>query len=954
MSRYGKRRGGRVHPGEREEYERDQFGINPTKSDDEADLDVTLNIEDFDLDREHEVNIATTIDHSEKDATRKDYRNRLQRMVDWCFTKYNKYAAIVTRPVTEEELNDTTKHFHKQRIDFDYSRLHFKLVLAFLSDARIDRATGKKRSFVHVRKFHDAVLFGAREQGVAFNKEYHQKLKWFLESFRKECKVATGTGEMELQDADPMCFDLYTALCSWYVHEGSIFNWTYQVLLWNCMGRSCSVDPLGLHNFKLGPDSIVITYDRSKSDMGGERVHPKNCYANPYNPYISSFLALGVWFLLYPEQFDEADFVFIRKDCNLGSATKRFSNHLRATIDAHSNEVTQWGVPDRIKAHSARKGTATHLTAGTLNPPPLPSVAHRGEWSQGKVQDIYFNFAQPGDHYIGRMLAGLDPTSTEFRVLPPHFKCGVENADVARALDLCYGRILSKRQNLTYLPGIFLRLLASVVYHEQWLREILLSSKKHPFGNIFLLDNTELLKKLKEQVTTEPTTNMQRPTGIPTHIDLQLKMEQILENNVDFLEQLKLQSVVIQESVKKAIQENDILSGNVTMPVLTEKLESHHQSIINFIKTNTTNLPGDNGDNINNNINNNNNSNESRLSYVSELSSMEGTPAYVYGGKFWDVPKNFKFQKNPTRKVGWEYWLRGRPGHEMLVDGVMKKAPIKPYRKFITDNLPASEKNVYGTSWKKIFDLMEKAPGLIIPSDPKDIDDKFIEDSFNIATEYLKTRVSYIWELKNRTVANWTISTWSKHVSPGFINDLGNENDKALLETNYRCLPRKANRNNNAEAAPVVNNNNNNNNNNPNQNNNNRVSRAGSGRTQQGRGRGKRTNNTGGTRSIADLFATTFEPDPAYVEEAKTTTNEDSEVIDIDIDEENEVDEEMTNEETDQSNSNLNSTDPSLIVQLPLNVDNGTIPNASRTTAAAFTAAITTILEASEMDTSTD
>jgi hypothetical protein len=92
------------------------------------------------------------------------------------------------------------------------------------------------------------------------------------------------------------------------------------------------------------------------------------------------------------------------------------------------------------------------------------------------------------------------------------------------------------------------------VYHEQWIQEILVSSKKHPFGNIIILNNPELLNKLKKLVTTEPTPNMQRPTGIPTHIDLQAKMELILENNVDFLEQLKLQSVVIQESVKQEIQ----------------------------------------------------------------------------------------------------------------------------------------------------------------------------------------------------------------------------------------------------------------------------------------------------------------------------------------------------------------------------------------------------------------
>ena len=590
MPRHGQPRRGRVHVDEDEEL-LEEYGSNINIEIDAADF----NPDDFEVSPEHQLGIATTIDHSEKNDTRRDYRNRLQRMVDWCVEKYPNYAKIATRTVTEEELNDATKHYHKQRTDFVYHKLSYKFVLAFLSVVRKENAdgTGKTRSFVHVRKFNDAILFGAREQSVKLDDQYKLHMKKYLGSFRKESKVATGTGQSDLEQSDPMSFDLYTALCTWYVDEGDVFNWAYQVLLWNCMGRSASVDPIGLHNFRLGTDSVIITYDRSKSDMGGERVHPKNCYANPYNPYLCTFLAMGVWCLLYPEQFDDADFVFIKKGCELGSASKRFGNHLRSTVVSHRDIVAQWAVPERIGAHSARKGSATHLTAGTLNPPPLPSVAHRGEWSQGTVQDIYFNFAQPGDHYIGHMLAGLDPNSTSFRVLPPHFTCGLENPHVQMALDMCFGRILKSRQNLPYLPGFFLRLLASIVYHEQWIRGILHRSKKHPFGNIFLFENSELLKNLHSLITTDATTNMQMPTGIPTHIDLNSKLESIIKNNIDFLDQLKSQSIVIQESVKLAIQENDILSGNVTMPILTEKLDSHHNAIIDFIKKNTLQLTND-------------------------------------------------------------------------------------------------------------------------------------------------------------------------------------------------------------------------------------------------------------------------------------------------------------------------------------------------------------------------
>ena len=710
MSQYGKPRRGRVHVDQDDVLVVEEFGSNVNVDIDGDDVDT----EEFEVSAEHQIGIATTIDHSEKAGTRKDYRNRLQRMVDWCIVNYPKYAKTATRTLTVEEQNDTTKHYYNQRTDFVYQKLSYKLVLAFLSVVRKENSdgTGKTRSYVHVRKFNDAILFGAREQSVKLDDQYKLHLKKYLASFRKESKVATGTGETDIEQSDPMSFDLYTALCTWYVDDGNVYNWVYQLLLWNCMGRSASVDTLGLHNFKLGTDSIVITYDRSKSDMGGERVHPKNCYANPYNPYLCSFLALGVWCVLYPEQFDDADFVFIKKDCELGSAAKRFGNHLRSTVMSHSDIVSQWAVPARIGSHSARKGSATHLTAGTLNPPPLPSVAHRGEWSQGTVQDIYFNFAQPGDHYIGRMLAGLDPNSTSFRVLPPHFKCGLENEHVQRALNMCFGRILRSRKNLRFLPGFFLRLLASIVYHEHWIRGVLHNNKKHPFGNIFLFEDKELMKNLHELVTTDATTNMQFPTGIPTHIDLNNKLERIIENNIDFLDQLKAQSIVIQESVKLAIQENDILSGNVTMPILTEKLESHHNAIIEFIKTNALQLTNDNTDDNNKEAADNTPGGNSKLSFVDELLSEKGTPQYVYDSKFWDVPKGFNFQKNPTRKVGWEYWLRGKPGNEMLVNGVWKKAPIKPFRKMIRDCLPLSEENVHGSTWRPIYNFMEEGRGI--------------------------------------------------------------------------------------------------------------------------------------------------------------------------------------------------------------------------------------------------
>ena len=707
------------------------------------------------------------------------------------------------------------------------------------------------------------------------------------------------------------------------------------------MGRSASVDPLGLHNLKLGTDSVVITYDDSKMDSTGERLPPKNCYANPYCPSISTFLALGVWIMLSPEQYESSDSLFLKEGTIIGTATKRFAAHLRNLVADHRFEVATWAVPDRIKAHSGRKGTATFLTAATLNPPPLPSIAHRGEWSQGKVQDIYFNFAQPGDHYIGRMLAGLDPTNPSFQVLPPHFTCGLENEYVKEGVELCYGRIMKARHNLDYLPGVFLLVLASIVYHEEWIRGYVQNNKKHTFSNLFLLENAYLMRKLRELVTTEPTTNMPRPTGIPTHINLQTTMEKILLNNNEFLNKLELQSTIIQDAVKKAIQDNDIASGNVTMPILTEQLANHHQSIIEFIKTNCANVSAT--DCRLNNNDNNNNAEAGELLYVKEFQKgSENNPLFCYSSHFWDVPKGFIFQKNPTRKIGWEFGLKGKPNNEVLVDGIIRKAPVKPYRKLNSKLRPSCSKqaNVLTSTWSPIFTTMERTPDLNIPNNLEEITAKVIDDTFDKATKYLKEKVvSYIWNMPRKDIANWSISTWSKHVSNGFIRDNGTDSDKDNLIETFRCLPRKRNRS--AEAllpdSPNhhvdINNNGNNNNNNGNNNqdivinnngnNNRRTAAIGPPaiRRRTNNGHTVENNNTNNN----DMFGELFEPDPLFLEMA-VQTNE--------------------NESDDTTNNTTNEI-------AHLTERTGTDTNNTMNTTATFSAAVSTILEtAAELDSS--
>ena len=117
-------------------------------------------------------------------------------------------------------------------------------------------------------------------------------MKQFLDSYKKEIAKAKQEGLLDEQESDPLPFALYVKIAHWSLVSMNIFVWVFTVLQWNCLGRSISIDPLSLHNFSPGGDSIKVTYDQSKKDKEGRRVTPKNVYANPFDPRISVHFAL--------------------------------------------------------------------------------------------------------------------------------------------------------------------------------------------------------------------------------------------------------------------------------------------------------------------------------------------------------------------------------------------------------------------------------------------------------------------------------------------------------------------------------------------------------------------------------------------------------------------------------------------------------------------------------------
>ncbi len=89
----------------------------------------------------------------------------------------------------------------------------------------------------------------------------------------------------------------------------------------------------------------------------------------------------------------------------------------------------------------------------------------RGEWSLGKVLEVYWKWSTIGDTYLGRCLAGFNPDEAGFGMLPPHFREGTENEHIMEGMRLCFGGIMDRFSGIGIEGALLILFLASIVYH---------------------------------------------------------------------------------------------------------------------------------------------------------------------------------------------------------------------------------------------------------------------------------------------------------------------------------------------------------------------------------------------------------------------------------------------------------------------------------------------------------
>ena len=155
--------------------------------------------------------------------------------------------------------------------------------------------------FDHLRKLKDEILFGVQGAKVCLLDGYVVDISAYIESLRKENQKAKNMGQVIEQEVDPISPPLYRLICKRTWLKGDIFVWAVTVLQWNCMARSINIDNLIFNSHSIGRDSCIIKYFDTKKDKERTKTSPNNCYANPFDPFICLFNAVGCYLCVNDE-----------------------------------------------------------------------------------------------------------------------------------------------------------------------------------------------------------------------------------------------------------------------------------------------------------------------------------------------------------------------------------------------------------------------------------------------------------------------------------------------------------------------------------------------------------------------------------------------------------------------------------------------------------------------------
>ena len=115
----------------------------------------------------------------------------------------------------------------------------------------------------------------------------------------------------------------------------------------------------------------------------------------------------------------------------------------------------------------------------------------------------------------------------------------------------------------------------------------------------------------------------------------------------------------------------------------------------------------------------------------------------------------------------------------------MITSPIRTFMKFTLDSKRKKLWKKFSTRWKKVFMVMDSAPGNefvsgFVRNEWVRITEANIQSSFDIVLQYIITQAECMFPMKYST---WSVTTWCKKMNYYSIINKGYYNDEALLKS---------------------------------------------------------------------------------------------------------------------------------------------------------------------------
>lgn len=718
--------------------------------------------------------------------------------------------------------------------DIVWHNLPVTLVKAYLSTdmmrykhtkARVLKRTDDGRPLFNCRdypsKFVCSIKFCNKMVGGEFSPKFLFEIGQYLHVSKRSYTKAKKEGQTEEHSADPIPWSLLYRICEYAVAGGLVLLWTMSLLQWNCIGRVKNIGELQLSNFTLHEDCIGVTYDDTKTKKDGEKLNVKHIYANVKQWFMNCLCALGIYFMYANMHWAEGQLlIFSNFTSKSESASSRYGTAMRAFVTKNIALVQNFMSPSNFNPYGLRKGPATHASSNTTSPPPIPSIFHRGEWSMGTVIDIYWRYAEAGDHYLGRILAGYNPSEKDFDSLPPHFTVGLDHPKVKRAMIMCFGNILSKsKEGVT--PGLLFRCLASVVYHSDSIISFCTTIPgSHMFMTLPLFQDQAFITELKALVTIEKTDGICAvATGIPPNAQMQKTLE-IIMGKMDVIQDgynavISDRKVLLEDYATKvnellerrALENNQLTHQNVKLllqDAITDMTDRVEDRVLGKIRVEIRAALGSVTDNASNS---NVRTELTPLALLAPFhqSSVAKFRIYTHGSgqKYYFTPSaDYNLPKRCQLRSALGFFLNGdRACRAMQLDGELGIAPVRPFCLWEThEYLPPLIWKRFKVGWKPILDAMMGLQAFqLAVQQVRDVSLQgergvpriytFEElDALNMACiSYLvDTKVTYV---QQKNYVKWTVTTWSTNIQHCKIVDKGTAEDVRNL-----CAPTSYNK----------------------------------------------------------------------------------------------------------------------------------------------------------------